>query len=367
MVRCRVAMLAIVPDPTSQATTLAASRSSRGEESGSGLTPDRLTRVLSTIIWCTGAAVATFSLTTAYGTANLAGAGQFVRDFVTSAGFGGLAALAAASLAYFGIRRQARIARDALTHEQNVERARKWWSTFQWTADRALPPNKEAVALPPQVAITTLQELAVTAVDDAQRLACGGLVTELGKQADDAKYSSGSLSDEGSPTDQDHSQAGTRNDEVEAALSSYALATNGSAAESAIARRRAYESQVRDAVASIAAEAGLEYESSARLGLFGNPDLEDRFQVDGTITEDHNTFALVEVVAFERAGARIIQRLQKLRENRTYPVLFIAPIDEPDFIGDGAHTPPHWVKWNPGDDPKVLRDALIRVLQSNQR
>lgn len=314
-------------------------------------------------------ALTTFGITAAISTANLHGVGQFVRDFVTSAGFGGLAALVAALVAYFGIRYQAQRQADSssktLRHQQLTDAAGTWWSTFQWTADRSFPADPASVPLPPSLAVDTLRELAVTASNDAQNIACGGLIDELAETVDKVE----SQDEPGGHEKTVH--LSTVNDvgddsKLSLALSRYAQATQGSAAESSILRRRAYEDTVRQEVFRVAKQAGLEYESSSLTGMFANPDLEHRYQADGALIVGGELGALVEVVAFERGGAQIVRRLRHLADNPVYPVLFIAPVAAPSLlISSGSD--PEWVQWNPGDDPNVLRHALLDIAAKAQQ
>lgn len=86
----------------------------------------------------------------------------FWRDFVTSAGFGGVAALAAAAIAFGAAwytshrstlnaaadRRQRDIAAedDRLQREVADQRA-QWWARFTWATERALDPRHRNVGL----------------------------------------------------------------------------------------------------------------------------------------------------------------------------------------------------------------------------
>lgn len=311
-------------------------------------------------------AALTFAVTAAVRTANLGGTGQFIRDFFTSAGFGGLAALTAAAIAYSGIRHQAAVARKTLEQQQNADDSQRWWATFQWTADRALPPKNDDLALPEAVAISTLEELASTATNNAQKIACGGLVDELAARRDlsssEATGSTEVTSSEAATAEQSRVRLrrAVVDDKLSAALESYAKATAGGAAESAVLRRRAYEEAVRSTLTAVAPAVGLEYQSSGQLGLFGNPDIENRYEVDGAVTSGGKLIGLVEVVAFERAGARIVNQLRMLAENDQLPVIFIAPVERPQFMEDviGAS---NWIQWNPGDALETLHRALASL------
>ena len=313
-----------------------------------------------------GVAVGAAAITIGAGTGLVANLGQFVQDFVKSPGLGGLAALGAAALAYRGIRGQIQTSRDALENQQNADKASRWWATFQWTADRALPSGAEDVALPKPVAITTLQELATTATDDAQRIACSGLVDVLGDHGEEAMSPDAPVDD--GPFDTAGAAARVflstaaklQADSLDAALSNYAMATRGSRAESSIARRSAYESKTREAIAEIAKDAGLIYESTSD-GLFADP-LDERYWADGIIYGPGGEQTLVEVIAYERAGARIVERLLTIAANEKYPVVIVAPVPLPEFMRDRLRSPDHWIRWNPGEELSSLRESILRVV-----
>lgn len=309
-----------------------------------------------------GAAAAAMALVFGVGTAHVENIGQYVQEFFKSSGFGGLAALCAAIIAFIGIRRQ-------ITSQQQTGQANRWWATFQWTADRALPSGPDDVPLPKSVAVATLEELAVTATDDAQKIACSGLVDLLGDEPEDTSTVEAPETVSPDQSLEDVRRKGRqavesllRSKNLDVALTSYAQATQGSKAESPIARRRSYEAQVRNAVTEAAAQLGLDYESAALLGIFGDPDLENRYNADGVIQRRGGSETLVEVAGFERTEPRIVQRLKQIANNDNYPVIFVAPVPLPDFMRDALRSPDHWIQWNVGDDLSTLRDALQKIV-----
>lgn len=322
--------------------------------------------------------------------------GQYVQEFFRSPGFGGLAALGAAFLAYRGLQGQIATSRDALTNQTLAEEnqkaantASRWWATFQWTADRALPPGKQDVPLPEDVAVATLSELAVTATDDAQRTACAGLVNVIG--APEKQTSPDSPSDDGKDRTEEAGRPGnpsrsvttagrarrdafeqrwadgqTRREALDAALSQYASATRDlPAAESSVASRRAYERATRNAIADIAANSDFEYESSSLLGLWGDPDLAERYQVDGSISRRGGREMLLEVAAFESSDPRSVHRLRSLADNSSYPVIIVSPAPLPASIAPKLNAPEHWIQWSPDDGETQLRQALERAVEAS--
>lgn len=77
----------------------------------------------------------------------------FWQRFLTSAGFGGLMALAAALIA-------ARFASAQLRHTKAQQQHERWWETLTWVYDRAVVEKDKRRALPHQVTFTMLTQLA---------------------------------------------------------------------------------------------------------------------------------------------------------------------------------------------------------------
>jgi hypothetical protein len=80
-------------------------------------------------------------------------ADPFWQRFLTSAGFGGLMALAAALIA-------ARIAAAQLRHAKVQQLNERWWSTLTWVYDRAIVEQDKRAALPHHVTFAMLSQLA---------------------------------------------------------------------------------------------------------------------------------------------------------------------------------------------------------------
>lgn len=336
-----------------------------------GTAPNRRKALGTTALIGIGAGIAAgvAALVIGAGSGPIANFGQYVQDFVKSPGLGGLAALTAAIIAYQGIKGQIRTSRDALTSQQIADQANRWWATFQWTADRALPLGADDVPIPKPVAIATLTELATTARDHAQSIACSGLVDVLGDEREDSLSSANLASDAHTGADASAARrvflstaSQLKADSLDAALSTYAKATQGGPAESSVARRSAYESQVRESIAEVARRAGLDYESAAIASPLGDLGLDERYWADGVIQTPGGNPALVEVIAYERAGARIAERLRTIASNATYPVIIVAPLPLPDFMRDCLRSPEHWIQWTPGDDIGALEEAILQIV-----
>jgi len=82
-----------------------------------------------------------------------AAADPFWQRFLTSAGFGGLMALAAALIA-------ARIAALQMRHTKAQQLRERWWETLTWVYDRAVVDEGKRAALPQHVTFAMLNQLA---------------------------------------------------------------------------------------------------------------------------------------------------------------------------------------------------------------
>lgn len=74
--------------------------------------------------------------------------GQWISEWVRSPGFGGVAALVAAVIAYRAARRAAAVQRananDDRDQRERAERKNQWWLRAQWALDRTLDQDSEA-------------------------------------------------------------------------------------------------------------------------------------------------------------------------------------------------------------------------------
>lgn len=86
------------------------------------------------------------------GPVSLQTADPFWQRFFTSAGFGGLTALAAALIA-------ARIAMLQLRHTRSQQLQERWWATLTWVYDRAVVEKDKRSALPHHVTFAMLTQL----------------------------------------------------------------------------------------------------------------------------------------------------------------------------------------------------------------
>lgn len=115
-------------------------------------------------------------------------------EFLTSPGAAGVAAVIAASIGAFMLNRQIVTTRRTeikriettrkenatrLKHDQEVQQSSIWWESFEWVTSRALAKGTDDPELPPELAITVLQDLQKWAPNDTQKAACGVLVGHL--------------------------------------------------------------------------------------------------------------------------------------------------------------------------------------------
>jgi len=88
--------------------------------------------------------------------------------FLISPGFGGLAALTAALLAFMVARRNA-------AQEREAARQERWWASLTWVYDRATTEREEA-RLPGAVALTMMARLFDEAHTDLEVQGAGSIV-----------------------------------------------------------------------------------------------------------------------------------------------------------------------------------------------
>jgi hypothetical protein len=193
----------------------------------------------------------------ALASADLANTGLWLRDFAKSPGATATAALLAASLAFWGISRQVTVSRQTLSHQRDAatqllehqrktEDSKAWWSTFEWSADRGIPSDPSDTALPLSVSIRTFEQLQESAQTDVQKAACGGVMDVL------AQLVSPSEQVDGLPSRSVRTEPGDPNYEgARAALSSYVVASRGTAAASPGSEARLYDLEATSAVAGL--------------------------------------------------------------------------------------------------------------------
>ena len=106
-----------------------------------------------------------------------------VTDFVQSPGAAPLAVLLAALLAaifaYLGVSKQVKVANRSVEKQSEVAARTAWWERFTWVADRSLQRQAGVDSLPEDIAISTLNALALAATDEVEKKACRGLVDHL--------------------------------------------------------------------------------------------------------------------------------------------------------------------------------------------
>jgi hypothetical protein len=275
-------------------------------------------------------------------TANIDNWAQWARDFAKSPGPAAFVALVAAVIAYLGISKQARIARDALSHQQRAAKSDSWWEVFQWASGRAVPERKDDVSLPDEVTIDTLKRLALEATTDVQQTACAGMIDFLARRSlQEVRAENGSGFDGESDAQ----------DATENALARYVSATQGTPAASAMAEARVYEARVISAVRSIVHKL-----PGGSLVAGSGP-----MSPDATVLVAGETI-LVEV---RWGGERIKARRSVLRyveRNRssgtTAPILFVSPWRDVLLAPEAEVLRVVTVQWTGPED----NDALLKGL-----
>lgn len=165
---------------------------------------------------------------------------EWIPHFLTSPGVGGIGALVAAGIAYFGISKQVRAASRSLEHQRAAEENRSWWERFEWASARAVPSKSDEKPLPYNAILSTLSELADSSRDDVQKLAVRAIMDtaqdDSPQEADDATASKGRPEDD---------SARLR------ALQLYSNATRNTAAHSPVVEGQIYELEVLQALREI--------------------------------------------------------------------------------------------------------------------
>jgi hypothetical protein len=175
--------------------------------------------------------------------ADLAGAGLWLRSFAQSPGAAAFAALIAAAIAFTGISRQVSVSRASLDHQRDAASSDRWWAMFEWVSDRAIPPRRDDEPLPTSVTIATLERLAESATTKVQEAACAGVIDALTKKIE-GTIEEPSGEDTPFPSS-DQSQAALL------ALESYVESSRGTPAASGIAEALIYENNVSKALMSV--------------------------------------------------------------------------------------------------------------------
>jgi len=99
-------------------------------------------------------------------------AGEGLRTFMTSPGMGGVAAVIAASIAFFAVFVQVKQSRRAARDEA-------WWTSFEWTTDRAVPPNPAFKPLPVGLSFDLLTKIKIEAESSFQRQTVDSVIESM--------------------------------------------------------------------------------------------------------------------------------------------------------------------------------------------
>lgn len=94
---------------------------------------------------------------------------------MTSAGFGGLAAVIAAGIAISGVKKTLQHARERDEYSEKRDAEASWWDRLEWVTESALSKGSNGSNVPPQVALSSLRALRKAASSDIQVTACDGV------------------------------------------------------------------------------------------------------------------------------------------------------------------------------------------------
>ncbi|MBD8538049.1 hypothetical protein [Frigoribacterium sp. CFBP 8751] len=262
------------------------------------------------------------------------------------------AALAAALIAFLGLRKQVQVSQSTLDHQRQDAKQLAWWRTFEWASSRALPSGERDIPLPHSVTIRTLERLVNEATTKVQEAACSGVIDVLSAQVLPV-------------VDEDVNESATeaRRDSSAAveALVSYVEASGGTAAASARAEAAVYEPRVAAAMYEgkvLAALSAL----SADIRVFREPPISNSrtdavAEVSGRPVAVEISFARTPMVVRARARSAAQQR----REIGAIPLVLVSRFESPFSAEEETELRLVVARWNlPADNGKLL-DALRRA------
>lgn len=269
--------------------------------------------------------------------------GNWVSEFVKSSGFAGACALAAASLAFWGILTQVSIARKGLDYQRLVDDRRAWWEYFEWAASRAVPESRDGVGLPYAAIVSTLTALTIGATSDVQRSAIGSVM-------DVASDNDRKVRSDSSATAEHHAFDAR----ILQALTNYVRVAADTPARSAVAEAQLYELQVIDALARVltpgAVDTQVLLKENASSRLVG-PD---------AVVQHLGKRIIIEVKRYrnqqlpERVADQVLSLIDDIGADAA---LIVSPTQlsiSPRFRSHGIVS----VVWRGREDDKVLRGAL---------
>jgi hypothetical protein len=169
-------------------------------------------------------------------------------DFVTSPGMGGVAAVVAAAIAAVNIA-------DQILQAKQTESRQNWWANYRWAAERAVPSDEKAVAVPYSTSIATMKNLQKETADPLQKAACGTFVDLLAELS-------------AAPSKVGKSDPGRFQ-----ALRDYDRATDGTEAQSRVTKRVLFQRSFLNALEHIAVNQEFGYAQNVVLTARKSKDL----------------------------------------------------------------------------------------------
>ena len=340
-------------------TLIVASESSRGELRNQS----RLVTVRKTLGIAAGASLLAAAMATvailSIARPHRWGLGVWLSDFAKSPGLAGICAVAAASLALWGILRQVKVSQAGLEHQRSLEQDRSWWTRFEWAATRALPSSPEDKALPYPAVLTVLTALLEGATNEVQRTAVGAIIDVAARTSNDTAAHTSDDS-HGSPTPAAETLASDSvadsSDDMQRllALQLYSAASANTSARSSTVEAQLYEASVYDALHRIFGPENVTITPALKIdGRVVRPD---------AIVDVQDRRVLVEVKAFRRPNALLGRTIEgKVAELAQLAgadaSVVVAPTDL--RVSDiGIENGLSSVRWEDANDDEALRNAI---------
>lgn len=320
----------------------------KGRTKADQTTPNRVS--LRTVVWaCTvvaiGTAIISASIVLAIDRPQRAPLGAWISDFAKSPGLGGISALAAASLALWGIFAQTNVAKRSLNHQRQVDKNSAWWERFEWTSSRAVPRSKDETPLPYEAVLSTLTSLAETATDDVQRRAVGA-ITQIAAEEESGGKSADTVRLNTLPTE--------LTARIEA-LQKYSQAAGDSPARSTAIDAQLYEFQVTEALKRI-----LDPDSVRTGDVYPNTVTSGRIAPDALVVHNGKRI-VVEIKNYKKPWFNnrntVLQVRNLIEATNAHAGIVVTPTEIPavsQFKSLGIIT----AKWSSTEDDSTLRTAL---------
>lgn len=315
-----------------------------------------------------------------------AGLWPWVSDFMRSPGFAGLAALAAAGLAFTGISRQVQVAREnleqarksadqaqqsaqeSLLHSRRTEQDRAWWNSFEWASSRALPADSGAESLPYVAVLRTFEALAKSATDHVQEAAIAGVMDVAAERHDRSETEIRGIRDERSVL---AAGSGEDSEAMRSALAGFVASTRGTPASSSQAVHLLHEIDVLGALHRLSEGDGAVHVGRRGLEYIAPQPNRSIFQPDAVVEIDGAT-VVVEIKGWSIPVPPMAKNtLEMIRDRgvREPVVIVVSGHVRPSHVFDKLEQSLGFkiVTWRDADDDGALLMALRSAAQMGLR